>query len=145
MRKLLLVVAVVFVLSVISVAVSAATYKCPTKPTVRHKVTVKHRMTTKKKMAVRCPVKKKRSMPARTARGPMVTCPSPVVNVPQQAAPIVNVPQQPAPVVNIPPEQPGVGVTTDAANIYVVRGNQLIILDKRCYEVRNTVTLPSVP
>ena len=79
--------------------------------------------------------------PARAARGPAVTCPAPVVNVPQQAAPIVNVPQQPAPVVNVPANPPSTAISVDSCNIYIVRNNQLTILDKNTYQVKQTVPL----
>jgi|GEM_PF-1257377 len=79
--------------------------------------------------------------PARVARGPILTCPAPIVNVPQQAAPVVNVPQQPAPVVNVPAFPPTVGITVDACNIYIVQGNQLMILDKNTYCLKKTVPL----
>lgn len=83
----------------------------------------------------------RRARAARVARGPMVTCPSPIVNVPAQAAPVVNVPQGPAPVVNIPAFPPTVGVTVDSCNIYIVQGNQLMILDKNTYCLKQTVPL----
>jgi hypothetical protein len=79
--------------------------------------------------------------PARVARGPIVTCPAPVVNVPQQPAPVVNVPQQAAPVVNVPAFPPTVGITVDTCNIYIVQGNQLMILDKTTYALKQTVPL----
>ena len=84
---------------------------------------------------------KRMARPARAARGPAVTCPAPVVNVPQQAAPIVNVPQQPAPVVNVPANPPSTAISVDSCNIYIVRNNQLTILDKNTYQVKQTVPL----
>jgi hypothetical protein len=73
----------------------------------------------------------RKHVPAGIARGPRVLCPAPVVNVPQQAAPVVNVP---AP-------EPTVGVATDNCNIYIVRGNQLTVVDKNTYQVRRTVPI----
>ena len=78
---------------------------------------------------------------ASVARGPAITCPAPVVNVPQQAAPVVNVPQQAAPVVNVPPFPPTVGVTVDSCNIYIVQGDQLMVLDKNTYCLKQSVPL----
>lgn len=71
----------------------------------------------------------------------MVTCPAPVVNVPAQAAPVVNVPQQAAPIVNVPPFPPTVGITMDSCNIYIVKGDNLLILDKNTYCLKQTVPL----
>lgn len=175
MRKLFLVLAVVFAASLYTAAgVSAAT--CPTKKKVKHHIVAKHKvakasskLTCKPKMTMKkksmpariargpackavkhtyykmtCKPKmrtKRASRPARLARGPSVTCPAPVVNVPQQAAPVVNVPQGPAPVVNVPPSPPTVGITVDNCNIYIVRENQLMILDKNTYQVKSTVPL----
>lgn len=140
MRKLLILLAVVFAASLITTAgVDAA--KCPTKYKARHHMVRKHKTS-----AMKCPMRHHRARPARYARGPIVNCPTPpapIVNVPQQAAPVVNVPQGPAPVVNIPPNPPGVGITTDSTMIYIVRGNELMILDKCTYEVKKTVTLES--
>lgn len=136
MRKLLIVLAVVFATSLFTATgVQAATY--PTKkPMVRHHIVRKHKVT------VVCRPVKRRARPARAARGPVLRCPTPVVNVPRQPAPVVNVPQQPAPVVNIPPSPPTVGVTADNTNLYIVRENQLTVLDKCTYEVKKTMTLP---
>ncbi len=91
-----------------------------------------------------CPKKhkvRKAARPAMAARGPVVTCPAPVVNVPQQPAPVVNVPQQPAPVVNVPASPPTVGITTDNCFIYIVRGDQLMVFDKNTYCLKKTVPL----
>jgi hypothetical protein len=77
----------------------------------------------------------------RAGAGP--TCPAPIVNVPQQAAPVVNVPQQPAPVVNVAAPPPGVGITTDQCNIYVVQGDQLLVIDKNTMCVVKKTTLGS--
>jgi hypothetical protein len=167
MRKLWIVLAAVFATSLLMTAgVDAAKYS--TKSKAHHKVTAKmhcktmmhHKMMHHKKMmkkaipakAARGPVwvcKKvyrhhkmiRRAKAAGVARGPMVTCPAPVVNVPQQAAPIVNVPAQAAPVVNIPASPPTVGITVDSCSIFIVRENQLIVLDKNTYEVKKTVPL----
>ena len=168
MRKLWIVLAAVFAASVFMTAgVDAAKY--PIKYKARHYVAAKHRASTtmhhklmrramhlkmiKKAVAARTArgpawVCKRvyrhhlrRSMAARAARGPIVTCPAPVVNVPAQAAPVVNVPAQPAPVVNIPPSPPTVGITVDNCSIFIVRENQLIVLDKNTYEVKKTVPL----
>ena len=94
------------------------------------------------KMICKPKMKAKRiARPARAARGPSVTCPAPTVTVPQQAAPVVNVPQQPAPVVNIPANPPSTAISVDNCNIYIVRENQLTILDKSTYQVKQTVPL----
>jgi len=94
----------------------------------------------------RCyPVRKhirRAARPATVARGPV--CPAPVVNVPQQAAPVVNVPQQPAPVVNVPAFPPTVGVTVDNCNIYVVQNDQLMIIDKNTYCLKQSVPLTGI-
>lgn len=156
MRKLWIVLAVVFAASLLTAAGVDA--KCRAKHKVRHHVmcvkVMKHKATTAKcptkRMAKparvakgpKCPIRHKRhARPARVARGPMVTCPSPVVNVPQQAAPVVNVAPGPAPVVNIPALPPTVGITVDNCMIYIVRENQLMVLDKNTFEVKKTVPL----
>lgn len=87
------------------------------------------------------PVVRRTARPAAAARGPMVNCPAPVVNVPEQPAPVVNVPQQPAPVVNVASPPPTVGITTDNCFIYIVRGDQLMVLDKNTYELKKTISL----
>jgi hypothetical protein len=150
---------------------AAVKAKCPTtaksstatkhwKGTTKHKkhAVAKHKMsaaakkargpmyTTKCRKVSKwvCPKKhrvKRMARPARIARGPAVTCPAPVVNVPQQAAPVVNVPQQPAPVVNVPASPPTVGITTDNCFIYIVRGDQLMVIDKNNYECKKTIPL----
>lgn len=86
----------------------------------------------------------RKARPATIARGPIINvpqAPAPVVNVPQQAAPVVNVPQQPAPVVNVPAFPPGVAVTVDNCNIYVVQGNQLMVFDKNTFCLKQTVPI----
>ena len=146
MRKLLLVLAVVFAASLYTAAgVNAAAGT--TKKKVGHAIVAKHK-AMKSNCRVVCKPKmhkthkmKRVSRPARYARGPVVTCPAPVVNVPQQAAPVVNVPQGPAPVVNVPPMPPTVGITVDDCSIYIVRENQLMILDKNTLECKKTMPL----
>lgn len=144
MRKLLLVLAVVFAASLYTAAgLDAATR--PTTKKARHAVVAKHK-TVKAHCKMVCKPKAKKmtkrmARPARYARGPVVNCPAPVVNVPEQAAPIVNVPQQPAPVVNVPPSPPTVGITVDNCSIFIVRENQLIVLDKNTYECKKMVPL----
>lgn len=134
MRKLWIVLAAVFAASVFMTAgVDAA--KCPTRYKARHHIVTKHKAPAMHAKVV------KKATPARAARGPVVTCPAPVVNVPQQAAPVVNVPAQPAPVVNVGPMPPTVGITVDDCSIFIVRENQLIVLDKNTYEVKKTVPL----
>ena len=110
----------------------AASTKYGTKAKCR-KVT---RWVCPKKSAVR-----RTARPAAAARGPVVNCPAPVVNVPEQPAPVVNVPQQPAPVVNVPSPPPTVGITTDNCFIYIVRGDQLMVFDKNTYCLKKTVPL----
>lgn len=112
------------------------------KPAVRHKSAVRCRtVCTPKKKVVRP------STPARAARGPVAPVvhvpqqPAPVVNVPAQPAPVVNVPAQPAPVVNVAPSPPTVGITVDNCSIYIVRENQLIVLDKNTYCLKKSVPL----
>lgn len=83
----------------------------------------------------------RRARPASAARGPVVNVPAPIVNVPAQAAPVVNVPQGPAPVVNVPPFPPAVGVTVDNCNIYIVQNDQLMVIDKNTYCLKQTVPL----
>lgn len=159
MRRLWIVLAVVFATSLYTAAgVQAA--KATTKQKLRHYVSSKHKVTAassakKHKAAVmaartakgpkwvchRVVKRHVRKAPARAARGPMVTCPAPVVNVPQQAAPIVNVPQQPAPVVNVAAPSPTVGITVDDCNIYIVQGSQLMVLDKTTYAIKQSVPL----
>ena len=133
MRKLMILIAFVFITSICTVAVGDAA-TCPTKSKVSKRIVSKHK--------VKCTCKAKRhSMPARAARGPVVTCPAPIVNVPKQAPPVVNVPQQPAPVVNVAAPPPSVSVTSDNNYIYIVRENQLMIMDKCNYSCVKTVTL----
>jgi hypothetical protein len=168
MRRWVIVLAAVFALSVLGAALAdaAATKmpaksktsvkaKCPTmsKPAIKHKVSTaakkgKGPAISKKAKCHKvtkwvCPKKRtvRRSRPAMAARGPVVNCPAPVVNVPQQPAPVVNVPQQPAPVVNVPAPPPTVGITTDNCFIYVVRGDQLMVFDKNTYCLKKTVPL----
>jgi Tfp pilus assembly protein PilE len=163
MRKLLIVLAVVFALSVFAAALAqavTATTKMPAKskmtakakcPTMhRASTTAKHKtMASKKPKCYKvtkwhCPKKhtvRRAARPAAAARGPVVTCPSPVVNVPQRPAPVVNVPQQAAPIVNVPASPPTVGITVDNCFIYVVRENQLMVIDKNTYELKKTVPL----
>lgn len=152
MRKLWILLAAVFATSLIMTAgVDAANYPTKSKAPAMKSKTTQHKATMKSKPArtARGPVCKvkhrkkvaRRSMPARVARGPMVTCPAPVVNVPQQAAPVINVPAQAAPVVNVPPAPPTVGITVDNCSIFIVRENQLTVLDKNTYEVKKTVPL----
>ena len=158
MRKLLIVIAALFAITLLAAAgVNAA--KTTTKHPVRYARKAHARRHAKKYRTryvkkCKCRYVKKRvyrrkrvyrhrivrkARPARRARGPIVTCPAPVVNVPQQAAPVVNVPQQPAPVVNVPPSS---AIATDANNIYILRGNQLTVLNKCTYECIKSVTLP---
>ena len=138
MRKLLMVLAVVFATSFLATAgVEAAA--CPTKHVVRHCLRHKH-----KAMKAWRHHKKRVAKPAAVGRGPIVNVPAqaaPIINVPAQAAPIVNVPEQPAPVVNVAAPPPTVGITTDNTMIYIVRGNQLMVLDKCTYEVKKTMSL----
>lgn len=130
MRKLWILLAVLFTTSLITATGVDAAVKCKTFVR-KHKVTVCHRMKKKAKMA-------------RAARGPKVTCPAPVVNCPAPPAPIVNVPQQPAPVVNVPPSPTPVGVATDTTSIYVLRGDTLTIIDKSNCQCIKTLPLPPV-
>ena len=144
MRKLFLILAVVFATSVLAMPSMGASTTCPTKHMKRHAMRhhkYHHYRTCYRMKRVRCRRHYRHHRPAQAARGPMVTCPAPVVNVPQQAAPVVNVPQQAAPVVNVAAPPPGVGITTDSTSIYIVRGNQLMVLDKCTFEVKKTVTL----
>jgi len=151
MRKLWIVLAAVFAASVFMTAgVDAAKVTTKAKAPAMHAKTVHHKMMKKAAAAGPGWVCKrvhrhhkmvKKATPARAARGPMVTCPAPVVNVPQQAAPVINVPAQPAPVVNVGPMPPTVGITVDNCSIFIVRENQLIVLDKNTYEVKKTVPL----
>jgi hypothetical protein len=134
MRKLLIVLAVIFAASLWTTAgVGAAT--CPTK----HHVMRHHVKTKNCRMVCRHKKKHHKARAASVARGPIINVPAPVVNVPQGPAPVVNVPQQPAPVIN---EAPTVGITVDSSSIYIVRGNQLTVLDKCSYECKKTLTLP---
>ena len=136
MRKLLMVVAVVFASSLFTtVGVEAA--KVPT-----GKRLVSKCVKPKAKRVLR--VTRHKAMPARYARGPIINVPkspAPIVNVPEQPAPVVNVPQQPAPIVNVAAPLPTVGVTVDSTMIYIVRGSQLMVLDKCTYEVKKTMSL----
>lgn len=163
MRRLWLVLAVVFAASLYTAAgVQAATYsksKSGSKMSAKQKKSSMaarrgsgpYTYQTKSGAKWRCykvAPKAKRarvSRPARVARGPMVTCPTPVVNVPQQAAPVVNVPQGPAPVVNVPPFPPTVGVTVDNCYIYVVQGDKLMVIDKNSYCLKQTIPLTETP
>ena len=137
MRKLLMVVAVVFATSLFTTVGLEAATKCPTgkrlvSKCVRPRAKRVHH------------VKKHKAMPARYARGPIINCPkppAPIVNVPAQPAPVVNVPAQPAPIVNVAAPPPTVGVTVDGTMIYIVRGSQLMVLDKCTYEVKKTMSL----
>ena len=145
MRRLVILLALVFAASLVSApALGATAY-----PTKTPKV---HRTTTKKvaKAKMRCyPVKryKAKAKPARAGAGPkapVVNCPAPVVNVPQQPAPIVNVPEQPAPVVNVAAPPPSTAITVDTTSIYIVRDNQLWILNKNDLCLKNKVSLDQV-
>ncbi len=163
MRRWVMVLAVVFAFGVLAATFASAATK---NMSSEKKMSIKAKNTTKSKTSVmakkgagpkvtkktkcyrvtkwRCPTKhkaKRYARPAHIARGPVVNCPAPVVNVPQQAAPIVNVPQQPAPVVNVAAPSPTVGITVDNCNIYIVRGDQLTVIDKSNYECKRTVPL----
>lgn len=139
MRRLVISMIVVFVASVLGAhAVDAAT---------RYKSTRGTNMRCRKVTVTRCTPKKKRVARTRTkvvtryVPVPAAAGAGPVVNVPQQPAPIVNVPQQPAPVVNIPPTPPNTAVTVDSNFIYIIRDNQLLILDKNGLCLRQSVML----
>jgi|GEM_PF-2926189 len=138
MRKLLIILVAVIAASLVLTAVVQAA-QCTTKPGIHKNAKMTHKATVahKAKMVKHC-----KAMPARAARGPRFACPAPVVNVPAQAAPVVNVPSQPAPVVNVAAPPPGVAVSSDYNNIYVLRGDQLYVLDKQCYGVRQIIPLP---
>ncbi len=146
MRKLFIILAVVFATSVLAMPSMGASTACPTKHMKKHSMMHHkyrhHHRTCYKVTKMHCRrVRHHKAKPAQAARGPVVTCPAPVVNVPQQAAPVVNVPQQAAPVVNVAAPPPGVGITTDNTSIYIVRGNHLMVLDKCTFEVKKTVNL----
>lgn len=159
MRKLWMLIAAVFAVSLMMTAGLQAATTTKSKAAVAKKsqpakVVKKAKPVAKPKSAVRCrtvctPKKKtvRRSTPARAARGPVAPVvhvpqqPAPVANVPAQPAPVVNVPAQPAPVVNVPPSPPNVGITVDNCSIYIVRENQLMVLDKNTYCLKKSVPL----
>lgn len=152
MRKLWVLFAAVFAMSIIAVGVQAATssksktQRYSTKSSAKRKA-MSARSARGPKVVCYTPKARKakrvvrRSRPATVARGPSVTCPAPVVNVPQQPAPVVNVPEGPAPVVNVAAPPPGVAVTVDNCNIYIVQGSQLMVLDKNTYCLKQSVPI----
>lgn len=138
MRRLVILMTVVFVASVMGApAVEAARYKSTRGTNVRCKRVTVTRCTPKKKRVARTRTR----VVTRYVHVPAAAGAGPVVNVPQQPAPIVNVPQQPAPVVNIPPTPPNTAVTVDSNFIYIIRDNQLLILDKNGLCLKQSVML----
>jgi hypothetical protein len=144
MRRLVILLAVIFAVSAMSAPALGAT-ACPTKSTKVHRTTAKKKMPKKvSKAKMKCaPVKSaKKATPAKAGAGPRVI--QPVVKCPEQPAPIVNVPEQPAPVVNVAPPPPSTAITVDTNSIYIVRDNQLIILNKCDLCLKNKVSLDQV-
>ncbi len=80
--------------------------------------------------------------PSVSARGPSVTCPAPNVRVEAPnvsvSPPNVNVA---APNVNVPWN----GVTVDECNLYIVKDNELIILNKRDMSLVRRMPLDAIP
>ena len=153
MRRLVILLVVVFVASLVSMPAISAT-KGVTTPKA-HKMTTKHKLHKKTAMKPKAKYRcyrvvrhKAKAMPARKGAGPatrpVVNCPAPVVNVPQQPAPVVNVPEQPAPVVNVAAPPPSTAITVDTSSIYIVRDNQLIILNKSDLCLKSKVSLDQV-
>lgn len=157
MRRLWILLAVVFATSLLTTAgleAATTTKRSGSKITAKQKAaatkwaksskrtsTAASRARGPKWRCYRVSTTARRARPAAAARGPVVTCPAPVVNVPQQAAPVVNVPQQAAPIVNVPPNPPTVGVTVDNCYIYIVQNDQLMVIDKNTYCLKKTVPL----
>lgn len=138
MRRLMIL--IVAVLISCSLMVSTADAATPTRKTA-----IQRKSGCKVKCRTVCPTTKRavRRAPVRKGAGPV--CPAPVVNVPQQPAPVVNVPQQAPPVVNVAAPPPGVGITTDECYIYVVKGDELMVIDKKtmCVVKRSSLSTSS--
>lgn len=78
------------------------------------------------------------AQPAKVAAGPVVK--APVINVPAcPACPqaVVNVPQQPAPQVFAPQT----AITTDDCYVYIVRDNDMLVLDKNTFCLKSRIAL----
>ncbi len=144
MRRLVILLILLFAASVLSAPVMAAK-ACPTKMHKTHRMSMK-KMRHSKTRIVCHRVKRVRhhrmAMPAQKGAGPQVI--QPVINVPQQAAPTVNVPQQAAPVVNVAAPPANTAITVDTSCIYIVRDGQLLILNKSDLCLRSKVSLDQV-
>lgn len=144
-RFAILLIAVLVICAVMAMAVNAATTS--KKQTTSHKA---YKAThAKAKIACRTvckPVRHvrhvrhvKRAVAPRRGAGPTV------LSCPKAPAPVVNIPQQAPPVVNVAAPPPGVGITTDDCSIFIVQGDQLMVLDKNTLCLKKKTTLSGQP